>query len=163
MRHLPKTVVSIGLSIQRRYQPLCVRLLPKIWAKNGPKLLTARAKAQRRHKQSRVRFSPKTNVRWRPPPLTTPQSVMRGVSSSATPWQRRVRLRTALAPNTTLTTLLLLSVLVKRVWQRQVNTPPGLVACRVEAHQRYMVGSSNLVFPGPCCRLCRRHSDLSGA
>ena len=63
---------------------------------------------------------------------------------------------------TRLWTLLLLSVLVKRVWQRQVNTPPGPVARRVEARQRYMVGSSNLVFPSPCCRLCRRHLDSNG-
>ena len=80
VRHLPKTEVSAGLSPQRRYQLLRVRLLPKTWANNGPNLLTARAKAQRRHDEShRVRFSPKTNVRWRPHPLTLPQSLLREV------------------------------------------------------------------------------------
>ena len=63
-------------------------------------------------------------------------------SSSTNPWQRRVRLRTALDAKTRLRTLLLLSVMVKRVWQ-WLNNPPGLVARRVEARQRYMV-SSNL-------------------
>ena len=80
-------------------------------------------------------------------------------SSSTTPWQRRVRLRTALAA-------------------KDKTQDPSPVECageegmaeaskypttrRVEAHQRYMVGSSIPVFPGPCCRLCRRHSDSTG-
>ena len=76
--HLPKSVVSKGLSPQRRHQQLRVRLLPTTWANNGPNLLTARARAQGRHEQShRVSFSPKTNARWRLTPLTLPQSLLR--------------------------------------------------------------------------------------
>ena len=77
----------------------------------------------------------------------------------ASSWQRRVRLCTAFAAKDKTQDPSPVSVLVKRVWQKQVKTPPSLVARRVEARQLYMVGSSNLVFPGPCCGLCRRHSD----
>ena len=89
-----------------------------------------------------VRFSLQTNVCWRPPALifltesdgqllpvlALPHG---SVESDFAPLQLQ---------RTSLRTLLLLSVMRKRI----------LVPRRVEAHQRYMVGSSSRVFPGLC-------------
>ena len=72
-------------------------------------------------------------------------------SSSTTPWQRRVRLRTAsAAKDKTQDPSPVICDEDEDMAERQVNFPPGRVPRRVEAHQRYMVGSSSRVFPGPC-------------
>ena len=76
-------------------------VLIKIWAKNGPKLLTARAKGteKTRTKQGEVLPKDKRALEATSSDYSTESDEGGEVlaSSSINPWQRRVRLRTALA------------------------------------------------------------------